>query len=108
MQAVTRGCLAGSSVCFLSRTGEVQPCGYLPLSAGNIREQTLGAIWRESTLFTALRDTDKLTGKCGRCEYRSVCAGCRARAYAVTGDPFAAEPDCTYEPRAGCACNPIP
>ena len=98
MTAVTRGCLAGSSVCFLSRTGEVQPCGYLPLTAGNIREQTLGTIWRESTLFAALRDTEKLTGKCGQCEYRNVCAGCRARAYAVTGDPFAAEPDCPYQP----------
>lgn len=98
MHSVTRGCLAGSSVCFISRTGDVQPCGYLPLAAGNIRERTLGAIWRDAELFAALRDPAQLTGKCGRCEYRSVCGGCRARAYAVTGDAFTAEPDCAYVP----------
>jgi radical SAM protein with 4Fe4S-binding SPASM domain len=92
--ARTRGCLAGHSVCFISRTGAVQPCGYLPLSAGNIREQTLGEIWRDAELFSNLRDVKRLNGKCGVCDYRSVCGGCRARAYAATGDPFAAEPDC--------------
>ena len=98
MSAVTRGCLAGSSVCFLSRSGDVQPCGYLPLAAGNIRTQSLGTIWRDSELFAVLRDPQRLIGKCGGCDYRAVCGGCRARAYAVCGDAFAEEPDCAYQP----------
>jgi heme b synthase len=98
MQAVTRGCLAGSGVCFISRVGDVQPCGYLPLKAGNVRDKPLGQIWQESQLFEALRDPSKLTGKCGACGYRRLCQGCRARAYAETGDFLAAEPDCPYIP----------
>jgi len=98
MQAVTRGCLAGSGVCFLSRTGEVQPCGYLPIVVGNVRERKLGEIWRDSEVFASLRDPRLLTGKCGVCGYRWVCQGCRARAYAKTGDFQAEEPDCPYVP----------
>ena len=98
MQASTRGCLAGSGVCFISRIGEVQPCGYLPLVVGNVRDTSLGDIWRDSETFAALRTPNLLTGKCGACGYRVVCQGCRARAYAETGDMQAAEPDCPYVP----------
>lgn len=98
MDAHTRGCLAGSAVCFISRTGEVQPCGYLPVSAGNIRNEKLASIWSQAGLFRQLRDPSSLKGKCGACGYRVLCQGCRARAYAETGDVFAAEPDCLYVP----------
>lgn len=98
MQAVTRGCLAGSGVCFISRTGDVQPCGYLPLVVGNVLQQPLGEIWTGSADFAALRDLQLLTGKCGRCGYRVVCQGCRARAYAQTGDYLTEEPECPYQP----------
>lgn len=96
MEAVTRGCLAGSSVCFVSRTGDVQPCGYLPLPVGNLRQAAFADIWRESEVFQALRDPARLHGTCGACGYRSLCQGCRARAFAETGDYLAADPDCAY------------
>ncbi len=97
MQAMTRGCLAGSAVCFISRTGDVQPCGYLPLVVGNVRKQPFNEIWERSEVFTALRDPSQLKGKCGSCGYRVVCEGCRARAYAATSDFMAADPDCSYD-----------
>jgi heme b synthase len=99
MHAFTRGCLAGSGVCFISRTGDVQPCGYLPLCVGNVRRQKLADIWRNAEVFAALRDPRRLKGKCGACGYRVLCQGCRARAYAVSGDYLEAEPDCPYIPR---------
>jgi len=98
LQAVTRGCLAGSGVCFISRTGDVQPCGYLPIVVGNVRETTLADLWKNAPDFARLRDPQQLTGKCGVCGYRVVCQGCRARAYATTGDYMTAEPDCAYLP----------
>lgn len=98
MSAMTKGCLAGSGVMFLSHEGKVQPCGYLPVEAGNVRRQPLGEIWAKSPVFAKLRDPELLTGKCGRCEYKKVCAGCRARAFAATGDYLAEEPYCVYEP----------
>jgi radical SAM protein with 4Fe4S-binding SPASM domain len=98
MAAVTRGCLAGSGVCFISHRGDVQPCGYLPLSAGSALEHPFREIWETSDLFATLRDLDRLTGKCGRCEYRSYCAGCRARAYFACGDYMGEEPLCVYQP----------
>ena len=98
LHSFTRGCLAGSGVCFVSRTGEVQPCGYLPVVVGNVRETSLAQIWRESEVFAALRDPRQLKGKCGACGYRKLCQGCRARAFAVTGDFLDEEPDCTYVP----------
>lgn len=98
-EAMTRGCLAGSAVCFVSSTGEVYPCGYLPLSAGNVLQSPLSGIWRESPLFASLRDPSLLQGKCGICDYSHVCGGCRARAYAETGNYLAAEPYCIYQPR---------
>ncbi len=98
MHAATRGCLAGSAVCFISRIGDVQPCGYLPVQVGNVRDRKFGDIWRDSEVFAALRDPGRLTGKCGACGYRKVCLGCRARAYAMTGDYLTEEPDCPYMP----------
>jgi len=100
MNAMTKGCLAGSGVCFVSHRGEVFPCGYLPLEAGNVRRQAFRDIWENSPLFAELRDPDRLAGKCGRCEFKQVCGGCRARAYGMTGEHLGEEPFCTYEPRA--------
>ncbi|MEI6211595.1 MAG: radical SAM protein [bacterium] len=96
MQAMTRGCLAGSAVCFLSRIGDVQPCGYLPVRVGNVLQQPFGEIWRNSTVFASLRDPSQLKGKCGTCGYRVVCEGCRARAYAATDDFMSQDPDCSF------------
>jgi len=98
LDAVTKGCLGGQGFAFVSHVGQVQPCGYLELSAGNIREQPFSVVWRDSLLFKELRDPDLLKGKCGLCEYRRVCGGCRARAYEVSGDHLAEEPLCLYQP----------
>jgi heme b synthase len=99
LDAVTRGCLGGIGFCFVSHIGEVQPCGYLEVLAGNIRETGFRKIWEKSPVFTRLRDYSALQGKCGICEFKRVCGGCRARAYALTGDYMAEEPFCTYEPK---------
>ena len=98
MSAMTKGCLAGTGVCFVSHRGEVFPCGYLPVEAGNIRRQPFREIWEESQLFTELRDPDLLGGKCGFCEFKKICGGCRARAYGMTQEYLGEEPFCTYEP----------
>ncbi|MDI6809307.1 MAG: radical SAM protein [Candidatus Eisenbacteria bacterium] len=98
MSGMTRGCLAGSSVCFVSHRGDVYPCGYLPLKAGNVREQPFQQIWFDSPLFASLRDLSQLKGKCGACEYKFLCQGCRARAYGISGDYLNEEPFCVYEP----------
>ncbi len=98
MEAMTRGCLAGSAVCFISRIGDVQPCGYLPVVVGNVRERPFPEIWSDSEVFKALRDPSALKGKCHGCGYRKLCAGCRARAFADTSDFLAEDPDCAYEP----------
>ncbi|MFB3920977.1 MAG: radical SAM protein [Terriglobia bacterium] len=100
MSAVTKGCLAGTGVCFISHVGEVYPCGYLPVLAGDLRRQSFAEIWENAAVFQMLRDTDNLKGKCGQCEFRNVCMGCRARAYAATGDYLDEEPFCVYEPRS--------
>jgi AdoMet-dependent heme synthase len=100
MDAVTRGCLAGSAVCFVSHKGEVYPCGYLPVVAGNVLKQPFSEIWNNSAVFEELRHTENLKGKCGCCEYRNVCEGCRARAFGQSGDYLAEEPYCSYLPRA--------
>ncbi len=99
MAAMTRGCLAGSGVCFISHRGDIQPCGYLPLVAGNVTAVPFRDIWEKSELFTELRDLSHLKGKCGPCEYKSFCAGCRARAYYQTGDYMDEEPYCVYIPK---------
>ncbi len=98
MSAMTKGCLAGTAVCFVSHTGEVFPCGYLPVTSGNVKQTPFPKIWRDSTVFADMRDPDKLEGKCGACEYSSVCMGCRARAYADTHNYLAEEPNCDYVP----------
>lgn len=99
MNAMTRGCLAGTGVCFISHKGQVFPCGYLPLEAGNLRQQDFSEIWRDSPLFASLRDVNNLKGKCGACEFRNICEGCRARAYGCDGDYLGEEPFCSYTPR---------
>lgn len=98
MSAMTKGCLAGQAVCFVSHTGEVFPCGYLPVSSGNIKQTPLPQIWRGSPIFGDLRDESKLTGKCGICEFSKVCMGCRARAYSESQSYLAEEPNCSYTP----------
>jgi radical SAM protein with 4Fe4S-binding SPASM domain len=98
MNAMTKGCLAGAGVCFVSHRGEVFPCGYLPLEAGNIRRRPFREIWEQSPLFAELRDPDLLGGKCGLCEFKRVCGGCRARAYGMTLEYLGEEPLCTYVP----------
>jgi radical SAM protein with 4Fe4S-binding SPASM domain len=99
LHAMTKGCLAGTAVCFISHQGEVYPCGYLPVLAGDLRRQSFAEIWERSAVFQQLRDPQNLKGKCGRCEFRNICMGCRARAYAATGDYLDEEPFCIYEPR---------
>jgi len=98
MEAMTKGCLGGQGFAFVSYQGEVQPCGYLELAAGNIREQPFPEIWADSELFHELRAVDDYHGKCHACQYRKVCGGCRARAYALTGDALADDPICPYMP----------
>ncbi len=93
-----RGVTDGDGFLFISHTGEIFPSGFLPLTAGNVRTHDLLETYRHSPLFTSLRDRSLLLGKCGVCEFRSVCGGSRARAYAVTGDPLESEPFCTHVP----------
>lgn len=93
-----RGVNDGKGFVFVSHTGEVFPSGFLPLSAGNILWEPLAEIYQNSPLFRALRDGSQLKGKCGRCEYKEICGGSRARAYALTHDPLAEEPRCAYAP----------
>jgi len=111
-----RGCLAGISYCRIFANGDVTPCPYLPVSAGNVRTTPFSEIWNNAELFTTLRDMDNLTGKCGRCTYKTSCGGCRARAYrkddtastlwcdglaqpeTQNGDICGEDPWCPYEP----------
>lgn len=90
-------CPCGVQYCRITPEGKVTPCPYLPEVAGDLRERGFREIWEEATLFRLLR-TGEPGGKCGRCEYREMCGGCRARAYAVDGDFLGPDPDCAYEP----------
>jgi heme b synthase len=99
MEAITKGCLAGSGVFFVSYKGDVFPCGYLPVYCGNVLKENIKDIWEESEVFARLREPGMLKGKCGMCEYRVICAGCRARAYSEEGDYLAEEPYCIYVPK---------
>lgn len=99
LDAVTRGCLGGTSFCFVSHDGIVQPCGYLDVACGDLKERGFGDVWRNSDIFGMLRDFKGYKGKCGRCEYVNVCGGCRARAYEATGDFLEEEPLCSYRPK---------
>jgi AdoMet-dependent heme synthase len=93
-----RGVNAGNGFAFVSHVGDVFPSGFLPVCAGNVRIQGLAEIYRYAPLFRALRDPDKLRGRCGRCEYRAICGGSRSRAYALTGSYLATDPWCGYQP----------
>ena len=95
----TRRVNDGKGFMFISHVGNVYPSGFLPIHAGNVRETPLAEIYREAPIFKSLRDTSKLEGKCGACEYKEICGGSRARAYALTGDPLAQEPCCIYQPK---------
>jgi heme b synthase len=95
----SKGCLAGQLICLIDVDGEVLPCSYFPKSAGNIHQVPFKKIWEESELFLNLRDFKSYGDNCGRCEYVNVCGGCRARAYAMTGDYLSQEPFCSYVPR---------
>jgi len=95
-----KGVNDGKGFVFIDPTGEVYPSRFLPLSAGNVTTQPLSKLFCESPLFVSLRDSSKLKGRCGRCPARNVCGGSRARAYAMTGDLFAEDPCCAYEPQA--------
>lgn len=96
-----RGVNDGRGFCFVSHTGDVCPSGFLPLAAGNVRQQSVVNIYHYAPLFRNLRDPERLKGRCGRCEFRHVCGGSRARAYAVTGDYLAPDPSCVHEPGEG-------
>jgi radical SAM protein with 4Fe4S-binding SPASM domain len=94
----------GNGVMFISHTGDVQPSGFLPLTAGNVRTENPLQIYRSSPLFQSLRQTDQFEGRCGACEFQEICGGSRARAYAATGSALGSDPLCAYEP--GHALNP--
>jgi radical SAM protein len=96
---MTRRVNDGKGFLFVSHVGNVYPSGFLPIHAGNIKETPLSDIYRNAPIFKSLRDSSQLRGKCGACEYKEICGGSRARAYAVTGDPLAPEPCCIYQPR---------
>ncbi len=96
----TRAVTDGNGFVFVDHVGDICPSGFLPLPAGNVRRDDLVAVYREDPLFVALRDSSRLGGRCGRCEWRERCGGSRARAYALTGDPLAEDPGCVHEPPA--------
>ncbi|MDR3556072.1 MAG: heme b synthase [Syntrophobacteraceae bacterium] len=98
LDAMTRGCLGGTGFVFISHLGQVQPCGYLELDCGNVREKSFRDIWLDSPVFQNLRDLKRYEGKCGKCEFIRVCGGCRARAHELSGNYMAEEPLCLYEP----------
>ena len=102
LDAMTRGCLGGHGFAFISHVGKVQICGFLEKECGDLREESYDfvRIWEDSPVFKAVRDRSGCSGRCAACEYWSVCGGCRARAYAATGDYLGEEPCCTYVPAA--------
>ena len=88
----------GNGIVFISHTGDIRPSGFLEITTGNVRTDDLVETYRTSTLFEQLRDPGAFGGRCGRCEYRWVCGGSRARAFAASGDPLAEDPLCAHEP----------
>jgi AdoMet-dependent heme synthase len=90
----------GKGVVFISYKGDVQPSGFLNMAGGNVRSQLLADIYKYSSLFQDVRDYSQIKGKCGVCEFKSICGGSRARAYALTGDPMQSDPYCVYQPAA--------
>lgn len=89
----------GRGVMFISHTGDISPSGFLPLVCGNVRRVSPKSVYQEHPLFISLRDSNALGGKCGRCEFRQICGGSRSRAFGLTGDPFAEDPACSYQPQ---------
>ncbi|MTI81979.1 MAG: putative heme d1 biosynthesis radical SAM protein NirJ2 [Firmicutes bacterium] len=96
----TKGCLAGTSYCIISPKGDVQPCAYLDIPVGNVRETPFSEIWQDNEVFNRLRN-ESLQGGCGTCRNNKICGGCRARAYYYHGDFMAEEPWCLYHGRKG-------
>ncbi|QXD15938.1 radical SAM protein [Rhodocaloribacter litoris] len=92
------GCMAGTAYCRITPGGDVTPCPYMTVVAGNLRERSFTEIWQTSPVFADLRDRSRLQGRCGACEFNALCGGCRCRAYAATGDYLAEDPACTYRP----------
>ena len=90
----------GNGIMFISHIGEIYPSGFLPVAAGNVRHDSPVSLYRRSELFTAIRDVDRYEGKCGRCEFRGICGGSRARAFAATGDVMGSDPLCPYAPES--------
>jgi heme b synthase len=101
----SKGCMGGQSFAFISHTGKVQICGFLDIECGDVRAENFDfrKIWETSEVFLRLRDPHSYGGRCGACEFHRVCGGCRARAYAMTGDYLAEEPFCTYQPKRDAA-----
>ncbi len=99
LHSFTKGCMGGQYFAFLSHTGKVQICGFLEIECGDIRKEPFSKIWYNSKIFKEMRDWDKYHGRCGICEYRKICGGCRARSYALSGDYLAEEPFCIYQPK---------
>jgi radical SAM protein with 4Fe4S-binding SPASM domain len=93
-------CPCGTQYCRITPDGKLTPCPYLPTVAGDLRSESFSSVWGDSELFRQIR-SGNLSGKCGTCEYRQMCGGCRARAYAVEGDVLASDPSCSYEPAGG-------
>jgi radical SAM protein with 4Fe4S-binding SPASM domain len=100
IQRAPLGVNDGKGVLFVSHTGTVYPSGFMPIRCGKFPDETVADVYRNSPVFQALRDGDRLKGKCGLCEYRNICGGSRARAFVLTRDPLAADPDCVYIPKA--------
>jgi radical SAM protein with 4Fe4S-binding SPASM domain len=92
------GCMAGTQYCRITPGGDVTPCPYMTAVAGNVRRQSFGEIWRSSPVLQQLRDVQQLKGRCGACEFKELCGGCRCRAYATYGDYLQEDPACTYQP----------
>ena len=92
------GCMAGTQYCRITPQGDVTPCPYMTVVAGNVRDQSFGEIWRTSSVLNELRDPSQLKGRCGRCEFKELCGGCRCRAHAATGDYLQEDPACRYQP----------
>ena len=92
------GCMAATEYCRITPDGNVTPCPYMDEVAGSVLDDSFTSIWRDSTLFEALRDPDRLSGRCGICEFKALCGGCRCRAFAKFGDYLAEDPACTYSP----------
>jgi radical SAM protein with 4Fe4S-binding SPASM domain len=115
MRQWIRGCIAGMYYCRIYSNGDITPCPYLPIKVENVREKSFEEIWQNADMFKALRDPNVLTGKCGVCDYKTLCGGCRARAYGlsadfidycgdlhipdeVKGDYLKEDPWCVYQP----------